>query len=191
MAERDELLSHNYDGIQEYDNDLPKWWVWLFILTLVWGGWRVFYYHMGPGLLQEERLTVSMEELDAVRKQHAPARTRPISELDLLALVDDPVSLEAGKKLYDANCIACHQQQGQGLVGPNLTDQYWIHGGKILDLHRVITEGIPEKGMIAWKEKFTPKQISAVTAFIWTLRGTNPPNPKKAEGDLVPFEPKE
>ncbi len=191
MADRDELLSHSYDGIQEYDNDLPRWWVWLFVLTIVWGVWRVVYYHMGPGLLQEEQLAVSMEALEKQRAAHAPASVKPVGEAELLAMAKDSTTLAAGKTLYEANCFACHLQQGQGLVGPNLTDEYWIHGGTIGQIHTVIAEGVPDKGMIAWKEKFTPEEINAVTAFIWTLRGTNPPNPKKPEGELVPFEPVE
>lgn len=191
MADRDELLSHNYDGIQEYDNDLPKWWVWLFILTVVFGVVRVAYYHMGPGLLQEERLAKSMAELEQKRAEAAPAKPVEVSEKSLLALAASDEAVAEGKKLYDINCFACHLQQGQGLVGPNLTDEYWIHGGSITEVRTVISEGIPEKGMIAWKDKFTPEQISAVTAFIWNLRGTNPPNPKKAEGKLVPHKPQE
>lgn len=185
MAERDELLDHNYDGIQEYDNDLPRWWIWLFVLTVVWGVWRVLYYHGGPGLLQEEQLAQSMDELQKIRAEHAPKHSAPADDsAALFALTKDPAAVEAGKGIFAANCIACHMTAGQGLIGPNLTDSYWLHGGKITDIQAVVTNGVPEKGMIAWKEKLTPEQIRSVTAYVWTLHGTNPPNPKQSEGAL-------
>ena len=81
--------------------------------------------------------------------------------------------------------MACHAQQGQGLVGPNLTDDYWIHGGLISDLRTVILNGVPEKGMLSWRGILKDEEINAVTAYVWTLHGTNPPNPKKPEGELV------
>jgi cytochrome c oxidase cbb3-type subunit 3 len=185
MADKDELLSHNYDGIEEYDNDLPRWWIWLFWVTIAFGVFRVGYYHFGPGKLQEERLVDSMAELEAIRAAHRPPAGKEVGPEQLLALVNDPSRLEEGKKVYAANCIACHLDQGQGLVGPNLTDSYWIHGGTISDIQKVVINGVPEKGMVPWKEILTADQINAVTAYIWTLHGTNPPNPKAPQGELV------
>lgn len=187
MAERDELLSHNYDGIQEYDNDLPRWWVWLFILTIVWGLWRVGYYHFGPGMLQEERLAVSMQELEELRAANAPAEAEVLSEDSLLALAGNAESVAAGEAIWTANCVACHLQ-GQGLVGPNLTDDYWLHGNKITDIYTVIENGVLEKGMIAWKEKLSPEQMSQVAAYVWNLHGKELPNPKDPQGELAPRE---
>ena len=185
MADRDELLSHSYDGIEEYDNDLPKWWVWLFWLTIVFGVIRVGYYHFGPGMLQEEELAASMMELEEIRAAATPKNAPAANADSILALVNDSSALEEGKSIYAANCAACHMAEGQGLVGPNLTDDYWIHGGTPLEIREVIVEGVPAKGMIPWKDKLTPEQTDKVTAFIWTLRGSNPPNPKEPQGELV------
>lgn len=184
MAEKDELLSHNYDGIQEYDNDLPRWWVWLFILTVVWGAWRVGYYHFGPGMMQEERLAVAMAEHEKIREAAAPASDAFGSNEQLLALVNDAEALSEAETLWNANCVACHLQ-GQGLVGPNLTDNYWLHGGEPKDIYKVIVEGVPEKGMISWKDKFSPERMAALTAYVWTLHGKELPNPKAPQGELV------
>jgi cytochrome c oxidase cbb3-type subunit 3 len=184
MAERDELLSHEYDGIQEYDNDLPRWWVWLFVATVLWGVWRIGYYHFGPGLLQDERLARSMAEHEQVRKAAAVQGGAVIDNQALLSLVSDKNAMSAGESIWNSNCVACHLQ-GQGLVGPNLTDDYWVHGGEPKDIYQVISDGVPEKGMISWKEKLSPQQISQVTMYVWTLHGKELPNPKKPEGEKV------
>lgn len=180
MADKDELLNHNYDGIQEYDNDLPKWWIWLFVITIVFGVWRTVYYHFGSGLLQEERLAKSMEELNQLKNSKQP----PPSQNNIVLALDDKNKIEEGKAIYAANCVACHLDHGQGLVGPNLTDNYWIHGGKAEDILKVISEGVLDKGMLPWKDRFNADQLQALTAFVWSLNGTNPPNPKPAQGDL-------
>lgn len=185
MAEKDELLSHDYDGIQEYDNDLPKWWVWLFVFTILAGVWRVVYYHFGPGELQYASLERSMSELQEIRDANATPVVNEGRADVLLAAVNDAEVVQAGKALYDVNCVACHMPQGQGLVGPNLTDDYWIHGGELKDIRRIIVEGVPAKGMISWKERFNSEEIDSLVAYLWTLQGTNPPNAKKPEGELV------
>lgn len=184
MAERDEKLSHNYDGIEEYDNDLPRWWVWLFWLTIVFAVVRVGYYHFGPGKLQFEQLADSMAELEEIRAAATPIGGETVNDEVLLALAKKEDVVSQGSEIYTANCLACHAPQGQGLVGPNLTDNYWIHGGSPTDIHRIIVEGVPEKGMVPWKDILNPEQIRAVTAYVWTLHGTNPPNPKDPEGEL-------
>ncbi|MCB0323327.1 MAG: c-type cytochrome [Bdellovibrionales bacterium] len=186
MAEKDELLDHDYDGIQEYDNDLPRWWIALFWLTIAFAVVRVGYYHFGPGLLQEERLAVDMAALEEVRSAHQPVVSAGNAD-SLLALVSDADALAKGQEVFTTKCLACHGPQAQGLVGPNLTDDYWIHGGALTDLKRVVVEGVPEKGMIAWGALMPESEINAVVAYIRSLRGTNPPNPKQPEGALVEF----
>ena len=131
MAEKDELLSHNYDGIQEYDNDLPRWWIALFWLTIGYGVFYAWYLHMGPGLDQHETLAKEMQEIAEQRAKVEQAQPKPADTgLHLAALLKDAAAIAKGKSVYDAKCMACHAAQGQGLVGPNLTDDYWIHGGE-------------------------------------------------------------
>jgi cytochrome c oxidase cbb3-type subunit 3 len=189
MAEKDELLDSNYDGIQEYDNDLPLWWIYLFVLTVVFAVVYVVWLHFGGGLDQEELFAADMrayrEQLARLEEQRRGGEASVDVGSVLLALAKDSAVLRQGENIYLGKCMACHAQQGQGLVGPNLTDDYWIHGGLISDLRTVILNGVPEKGMLSWRGILKDEEINAVTAYVWTLHGTNPPNPKKPEGELV------
>lgn len=181
MAEKDKLLTSAYDGIQEYDNDLPQWWVWLFVLTIVFAGAYSVYYYSGAGPTQEEYLAADLKSIEALRPKSASAPSG-----DLLALVSDSAVLEKGKGIYVARCAVCHVADGGGMIGPNLTDDYWLHGGTIEAVHTVIVEGVPEKGMMSWKNMIPPDEINAVTAYVWTLRGTTPAKAKEPQGELVP-----
>jgi cytochrome c oxidase cbb3-type subunit 3 len=182
--EEDRAFSSVYDGIQEYDNDLPLWWVYLFYGTIIFSVGYVIYYHVGgPGLGQEQLLAVEMRALEDQKKSAAPVAAS--SELSLLALVSNAAAIEKGKGVYVGKCAACHGTDGQGLVGPNLVDKHWLHGGKISDVHRTIEQGVIAKGMLAWKGVIPAQEIDAVTAYVWSLRGTNPPNQKAPQGELV------
>ena len=101
-----------------------------------------------------------------------------------LSLLTDDASLAAGKVIYDKSCLVCHLSKGEGLIGPNLTDQYWMYGGSIEDVIDIIVVGVPSKGMISWKDQLSPKQIQEVSSFILSLQGTNPPNAKEPQGEL-------
>ncbi|RMG42327.1 MAG: cytochrome oxidase subunit III [Candidatus Dadabacteria bacterium] len=187
MAERDELLEHNYDGIQEYDNDLPRWWLGIFVLTTIFAVGYIFYTHSGMFESQKERLARRLAEIEALKSaKQKSSSSAAITEQALLALTKDKNALEEGKTIFAQKCAACHGQHGEGLIGPNLTDDYWLHGGKITDLVKVVTNGVLEKGMLAWKGVLKEDQINNVVAYIWTLHGTNPTNAKAPQGKLVP-----
>ena len=110
------------------------------------------------------------------------------SKLDLsFEQLMDAASLDAGKKLYVTNCASCHGPDGQGGIGPNMTDNYYIHGAGINDLMSTIIQGVPIKGMISWKGILNDQQMNQVASFMMSLRGTTPPNQKAAQGDLVEF----
>ena len=188
MAEKDELLESNYDGIQEYDNDLPQWWLALFWGGIVFGFIYVGLFHFGGWQFTSQRLEVEMAELRETQEAMKPKVDENSLKDTLLALVSNEEQVAAGKALFVKNCAACHMAEGQGLVGPNLTDDYWIHGGEIVDIHRVIVEGVTEKGMIPWGPVLTKDEINQLAAFVWTLNGTSPPNPKEPQGDLVKRE---
>jgi cytochrome c oxidase cbb3-type subunit III len=183
--ERDELLESNYDGIQEYDNDLPRWWLYLFYVTIIFAFGYVIYAHGGYSESATARLDRNMAELAALKQAAAPkAAPASAGKAELLALTRDPAALAAGKDIFQANCTPCHGQDGQGIIGPNLTDKYWLHGGKITDLQRTVTEGVVEKGMISWKPILSAQQIDQVIAYVWTLYGTNPAGAKEPQGQL-------
>jgi cytochrome c oxidase cbb3-type subunit 3 len=190
QKDKDELLNHNYDGIQEYDNDLPRWWVSIFWISMIFAVVYVFYFHLGFGRFTSQKLDDNMAEIMARRessKKVDAANTQTV-KVDLVALVKDQEALARGKASYDAKCIACHLDKGQGLVGPNLTDDYWIHGGKIEEIKKVIIEGVLDKGMLAWGNTMSPKEIDEVTAYVWSLHGSNPAGAKEPQGNLVPRE---
>lgn len=187
--EEDKILSHNYDGIQEYDNSLPLWWQYLFLISMVFALVYMVYYHFGPGLSQEEVLAGEMREAQEreVRLAAAKKAAEPADEASvLLALTTQPEVVAKGKEIFLGKCVPCHGQFGQGIVGPNLTDDYWLHGGKITDIKNTVTNGVLEKGMLAWKTMLNEGEINAVVSYVWSLHGTNPPSPKAPEGKLEP-----
>ena len=179
----DDLLSSNYDGIQEYDNDLPRWWQALFILTIVFSVVYIFVYHVSSNTSSEERLT---QELSQIAAQKPPAATVQYDAATLLTLSKSSDRVAAGRTIFQTNCSPCHGADGQGVIGPNLTDNYWIHGGAITDIRKTIEVGVPDKGMVPWKGLLTNTQMDELTAYIFSIKGTNPANPKAPQGDPAP-----
>ncbi len=181
------LLDHNYDGIRELDNHLPPWWKWLFYVTIVWGIVYLLVYHVFNALpLMHEEYDIVMEDA-RIAKQAIMARAGNNIDENNVEFSDAPEVLANGKAIYDRVCLACHAPEGQGLIGPNLTDNYWIHGGSISDVFRIVKYGVPQKGMIAWQSQLTPSEMRDVSSFILTFVGTtpkNPPPPKAPEGQL-------
>ncbi len=182
--EKDLLTDHEYDGIKELDNDLPPWWLWGFYITIIFSVIYVLVFHVFQWApLQQEEYVMEMEEAKKEVDQYLASQENLIDETNVVFLSEDQAVLE-GKRMYDANCVACHGANGEGGVGPNLTDQYWKHGGDIKDIFRSIKYGIPERGMIAWQNQFNPKEMQQLASYIYTLHGTNPPNGKEPEGEL-------
>lgn len=182
QEEDDIMLNHDFDGIKELDNKIPPWWKALFYGAIVFAFVYMIDYHvLGDGNVQENEY---MQEVQAanIKMQLLTKSGKMISE-ETVAFVDDVASLSAGKDIFDKNCAACHGFGGEGLVGPNFTDDYWIHGGSIKNMYKIIAEGVPAKGMISWKSQLSPNQIQEVSSYIRTLYGTNPPNQKAPEGE--------
>jgi cytochrome c oxidase cbb3-type subunit 3 len=176
----DKLLSgHDYDNIRELDNNLPKWWVWMFIITIVWSvGYILVYDVIEAAPYQQDEWKNEMAAAGA----SASDRSSVVSAADTIALVDQP-SLDAGKEIWLKQCKVCHLGGGQGLVGPNLTDNFAISGCSYANVVNIIRVGAPEKGMISWKTQLSDDQIRKVASYVMTLRGTTPPNQKAPQGE--------
>lgn len=257
---KDEVFHHDFDGIQEYDNDLPGWWKKLFYLTIFFAVIYVLHYmvlgtgdsqrveymkeidpnytepmvelssggvfnrYTSPYLADEENLTprvrqelqrivdapfeeqmyramskATPEQLEKLKSAFpdiytqfqsgafaapaAPAVAAGAIASSLTEPLTDGAALADGKKIFETQCHTCHGKAGEGGIGPNMTDDFWIHGGKMQDVLRTIYKGVPAKGMISWEKTLTPAQIDNVASYILVkLHGTNPPNGKAPEG---------
>ena len=185
--EQDHLLEHNYDGIQEFDNPMPRWWVYIFWITIV---FSVLYWFNVPGFGSGKGRIANynrdMAAAAAAAARRAAAQPASASPEQLTALTTDASALALGKQAFGQNCAACHRLDAGGQIGPNLTDDYWLHGAAIEQIRKTVSDGVLEKGMPPWGKVLKPAQLDAVVAYVFTLRGTNPPNPKAPQGDLVP-----
>lgn len=181
--EQDILLDHDYDGIQELDNNLPPWWKWGFYITIIAAVIYMLAYHVtGTGKLQAEEFADELAVAAKQKEERMKNSAENITEENVTALVD-AAEIAKGKDIYEKNCSACHMADGGGMVGPNLTDNYWLHGGGVKNIFKTITYGVPAKGMISWQAQLSPKQIQEVTSFIMTLHGTKPAAPKEPQGE--------
>lgn len=181
--EKDMMLEHEYDGIQELDNPTPAWFMYLFYATIIFAvGYWLNYHVLGTGKLQYEEYKIEVAQADAAKQLFLSKSANKVDETTV-KLTSDADVLSAGKAIFKQNCLACHGENGQGMVGPNLTDDYWLHGNKIADLFKTIKYGVASKGMPTWEKQLSPKQISDVANYIKSIRGTNPANPKEPQGD--------
>jgi cytochrome c oxidase cbb3-type subunit 3 len=190
--EREEeiLFDHEYDGIKELDSKIPPWFTWLFYITIIFSIYYMLHYHVfetGELMAEEynEEMRIAAEEKEALMESGAFVNEETVT------MLTDEAALNTGKEIYDANCVACHAEDGGGIVGPNLTDDYWIHGGGIKNVFKVIKYGVVEKGMIAWQTQLNPNQMQKVSSYVVSLQGTTPASPKAPEGEIWEKEPKE
>ena len=183
VLDQDHLLDHSYDGIQEYDNPLPRWWVVLFWITIVITPLYILYYHFGPGPLAHDRYDAEMIAFFDKQAEELLAMGE-VTEATLVGLMGDPSMMNSGEKIFHARCATCHGIFGEGGIGPNLTDRYWLHGGQLTDVYWTVREGVPSKGMVAWERQLRPAELMAVTSFVGDLLDSEPPNPKAAQGEL-------
>lgn len=169
------LIDHDYDGIKELDNPPPPWLMLIFYGTIIWSVFYVFYYHVFNGPSQIDEYNTEMAEA----KANMPKSTFDESNIVLLS---DATSLAEGQKLYASKaCDACH---GVTNIGPNLTDEFWIHGNKVANVFKVIKYGVAEKGMTPFKDQMTDEQIQQISSYvIVSLKGTATANTKGPQGD--------
>ncbi len=181
-------LGHNYDGIRELDNRLPPWWLYGFYLTIIFSGiylWRMHVVHSAP--TSDIEYANAMQAAEEQRQAFLKKSANNIDENSVKYLTA-AVDIDAGSKVFQSQCVACHGKAGEGGVGPNLTDDYWLHGGGVKDIFKTIKYGVPEKGMKKWSEDFSPTQMAQLSSFVKSLQGTNPPNGKDKQGELYTEE---
>lgn len=176
------IIPHEYDGIQELNNPTPGWFMYLFYATIIFAVSYLLIYHVfGVGQLQYAEYKTEMA-VAAKEKAAYLAKSADNVDENTVKLTTDATALAAGKATFEGKCAPCHGNNGQGVVGPNLTDDYWLHGDKINDIFKTIKYGVQSKGMPTWESQLTPKQISDVANYIESLHGSNPANPKEPQG---------
>ena len=183
-SDQERLLAHDYDGIQEYDNPMPAWWVWIFWATIL---YSVLYFVNVPGIGPGKgRIAAYEAEMARWQSRQAAAAKAAgpvaLGDHELFALSRDPARVAAGKALFGEKCAPCHQPDGGGLIGPNLTDDYWIHGNAPSQILGTIDQGVLDKGMPNWGAQLKPQEIQSLVAFVLTLHGTHPATPKEPQG---------
>lgn len=180
--EADIMLDHEYDGIQELDNHLPPWWKAMFYGSIAFAVVYLVVYHVtGNFALQDEEFEIEMavaaKQIEAYKKTQA----NNIDENNVKFVKDDAAAIGAGKMVFTKNCATCHGGKGEGGIGPNLTDEYWLYGGDIKGVFKTVKYGA-KNGMQPWEKKLKPEEIQNVASFILTLQGTKPPNGKAPQG---------
>lgn len=177
------LVDHDFDGIKELDNSVPPWYLWLFYLTIAFAVYYLLDYHVFEASpLMAEEYQIEVKKADELKAKLISSGAL-ITENTVTQLTD-AASLSSGKQTFATFCVACHAADGGGLVGPNLTDDYWIHGGGIQNIFKTIKYGVPAKGMISWQTQLSALQIQEVGSYIMSLHGTKPSAPKEPQGDF-------
>jgi cytochrome c oxidase cbb3-type subunit 3 len=182
--DKDRLIEHHeYDGIKEYDNPLPNWWLVTFLLTIIYGAIYWLHYESDAAPTQLAELKEDLHEIELVQKSRPKSND---SEEDLQKHLSSVEAMVLGKDVFAAKCSACHGNDLQGVIGPNLTDDYWLHGkGKLIDIVGTIRKGVLDKGMPTWDGQIKDEELKAVAVFIMSKRGSNPANPKAPQGEKV------
>lgn len=191
MAEYDDKVLHEMDGIKEYDNPMPGW-----LMAILWGSliFAVLYIaffalSFGEGTMEAEYRGATQKavtDIDAYFEAHPLV---PPSPDDLLAGAANPAILETGRARFTRTCAACHGEHAQGLIGPNLTDDRWLHGGSVEQIFQTIAKGWPAKGMPPWGRALKPEELAALVSYVRSIQGSNPPNARAPEGDRFVPEP--
>jgi len=182
--EEDVQLDHNYDGIKELDNSLPPWWIYGFYCTILFAGVYLYRYHISKSApLQVEELAVEKVEAERAKAAYMSTQANNVDE-STIVYNPTPELLSEGKAIFTKNCVSCHGPEAQGAsIGPNLTDEYWLHKGGIKDIFKTIKNGVQEKGMIPWGQQLSNAQIAAAATFIKSLKDSHPANPKAPQGE--------
>ncbi|MEL6535093.1 MAG: cbb3-type cytochrome c oxidase N-terminal domain-containing protein [Bacteroidota bacterium] len=192
IEEEGSIVKHEYDGIIELDNKLPPWWVAMFYVTIIFAAGYLVYTELMDTPGSDEAYAMEMKEAEEAVNAYLLSLEEVIDENNVYVLTDE-ARLKAGQDFFEKNCGACHGKQGEGLVGlgPNLTDDYWLHGGNVKSMFTTVKYGIKATSMIAWGKQLTPTQMHNVVSYAYTLHGTNPETNREAEGDFFERNPAE
>ena len=178
------ILDHNYDGIKELDNKLPPWWVYLFYATIIFGVVYLARFHVFGDYTQDIEYEREVAAAQAAIEEYKKT-AKDLVDVNTVELLTDANDLNAGKAIFEVNCVVCHMADGGGGIGPNLTDEYWILGGGIKNVFNTISEGgRAGKGMVAWKQTLKPSEMAQVASYLLTFQGTTAANPKAPEGEI-------
>jgi cytochrome c oxidase cbb3-type subunit 3 len=178
------ILDHNYDGIKELDNDLPPWWVYTFYLSILFAVVYMVRYHVFNADDQFAEYETEYAEANRAIEEYKKT-AKGLVDFNTVELLTETSDLNAGKKIFETNCVACHKADGGGGIGPNLADPNWILGGGIKNVFKTISEGGRDgKGMVAWKSELKPLEMAQVSSYVLQFQGTTPAEPKAAEGDI-------
>ena len=177
------LRDHTYDGIQEYDNPLPGWWVWMFVLSVVFAFPYAVYYHAADGRALED-------EYEGEVAAYAELLLQTYGELapdaeTISSFMDDPVAMAGMQSLFKSKCTQCHRADGTGSVGPNLTDDRWLHVKELTDIFAVLRDGVVAKGMPQWGGQLSDTQIVLMSSYVASLRRAPKPG-KEPQGEVIP-----
>ncbi len=177
------LTNHDYDGIQELDNSLPPWWVYGFYITILFAIGYMAYFHMTGGPSSEQEYKAQMDQAAIEIAEYQSQMKDAVNE-NTVVLLDNPSDIKAGANTFQSLCVSCHGSKAEGVVGPNLTDAFWKHGGEIKDLFKTIKYGVKGTGMKSWKTDISAAQMAQVASYILSLQGSHPPGAKEPEGVL-------
>lgn len=179
----DEGVVHEYDGIRELDNQLPRWWLFTLYGAIVFAVGYWFHYEVFRGGESAETAYAAEVAAEAAREAEKVRAAGVIDSASLAVLAKDPVTVSRGKEVFAQNCAVCHGPQGGGVIGPNLTDNYWLHGATAENIFGVVRDGVPAKGMPSWGPQLGLDRVQSVTAYVLTVRNSNVAGGKAPQGD--------
>lgn len=182
--EHDIILDHNYDGIQELDNKLPPWWIYMFYATILFAAIYLVRFEVFNDYTQAEEYEAEVAEAKIEIEQWKKT-AKNLVDVNTVTILTEPQDLKAGQAIFTSKCVACHKADGGGGIGPNLTDKYWILGGGIKNVFNTISEGGRSgKGMVPWKNELKPLEMAQVASYVLKFQGTTPAEPKAPEGEV-------
>lgn len=190
MAQYEDKVLHELDGIKEYDNPMPGWLMAIWWGSLIFSAAYLIFYALsfGEGTMDAEYRAETAQTVTAVQSHFDANPLVPPSPAELLGGAANDAVLAAGASRFTRSCASCHGEQAQGLIGPNLTDDRWLHGGSVEQMFQSIAKGWPAKGMPPWGRALPPEELSALVSYVRSLQGSNPPNPRAPEGDAFAAE---